>query len=111
VNAEHRATQRQDVLTSERAAIKVELTELHHRKYALEMERPIMIDLTKAQAQARATAAAINREGAPHPTFTRASQNMAAVAALLDTLSAPSSDGVDKVYRQFNDILGITATQ
>jgi hypothetical protein len=44
-----------------------------------------MIDLTKAQARARAAAAAINREGVPRPTFARASQNMAIVAALLDT--------------------------
>jgi uncharacterized membrane protein len=33
-----------------------------------------------------------------YTTFTRGSQNMAAMAALLDTLSVPSTDGVDKVY-------------
>jgi hypothetical protein len=63
------------------------------------MEQPVTIDLTEAWAQARVIAAAINHEGLPRPTFTRASQNVAVVAALLDTLLVPSTDGVDKVYR------------
>jgi hypothetical protein len=75
------------------------------------MEQPVTIDLTEAWAQARVVAAAINREGPPRPTFTRASQNVAVAAALLDTLLVPSTDGVDKVYRQLKDILGITAVQ
>jgi hypothetical protein len=33
-----------------------------------------------------------------YTTFARGSQNMTAMAALLDTLSVPSTDGVDKVY-------------
>jgi hypothetical protein len=41
--------------------------------------------------------------------FARASQNVAAMTALLDSLAMPSSDGVDKVYRQLKDILTITA--
>jgi uncharacterized membrane protein len=55
--------------------------------------------------------AVINGEGPPCPTFTRASQNVAAVAALLDTLLMPSADGVDKVCHQLNDILGVAAEQ
>jgi hypothetical protein len=70
-----------------------------------------MVDLTKTQARARAVATAINREGVPCPTFTRASQNMAAAAALLHTLPTPSTNRVDKVYRQLKDILGIVAMQ
>jgi hypothetical protein len=35
---------------------------------------------------------------------------MVMVAALLDTLHAPSTDGVDKVYQQLKDIIGTTAT-
>jgi hypothetical protein len=70
-----------------------------------------MVDLTKTRARARAVATAINREGAPCPTFTRAIQNMAAVAALLHTLPTPSTNGVDKVYRQLKDILSIVAMQ
>jgi hypothetical protein len=31
--------------------------------------------------------------------------------ALLDTLPAPSADGVDKVYHQLKDILSITVAQ
>jgi hypothetical protein len=34
-----------------------------------------------------------------HPTFVRASQNMAAVVVLLDTLPTPSTNRVDKVYK------------
>jgi hypothetical protein len=33
------------------------------------------------------------------------------VVALLDTLAAPSFNGVYKVYRQMKDILGIAAAQ
>jgi hypothetical protein len=35
---------------------------------------------------------------------------MVAVAALLDTLSVPSANGMDKVYCQLKDILGVAAT-
>ncbi len=41
------------------------------------------------------------------PAFARASQNMAVVAALLDTLPMPSTDGVGKVYRQLRIIVGV----
>jgi hypothetical protein len=36
---------------------------------------------------------------------------MATEAALLDTLPAPSTDGVDKVYHQLKDILSVAAMQ
>jgi hypothetical protein len=36
---------------------------------------------------------------------------MAAATALLDTLSVPSTDGVDKVYHQLKNILGIATKQ
>jgi hypothetical protein len=79
------------------------------------MERVVMVDLTKARARARArvraVAAAISHEGPLCPTFAKASQNMVAVAALLDTWPTPSADGVDKVYHQLKDILGVTITQ
>jgi uncharacterized membrane protein len=55
--------------------------------------------------------AIINGERPPCPTFTRASQNVVVVAALLDTLLMPSADGVDKVCHQLNDILGVAAKQ
>jgi hypothetical protein len=70
-----------------------------------------MVDFTKAQAQAREVTTAINHEGAPCPTFARASQNRATAATLLDTLPAPSTDGADKFYYQLKDILCVTATQ
>jgi hypothetical protein len=75
------------------------------------MERPGIIDLTKAQARARAVGTSINHEGAPRPTFVRASQNVAAAVALLETIPTPSTDGADKVYHQLKDILGVTAMQ
>jgi hypothetical protein len=87
------------------------LTELHHHKFALGIERPITVDLTKAWAWARFIAATITRDGSPHPTFARASQNVATAVALLVTLLVPSADGVDKVYYQLKDILGVAATQ
>jgi hypothetical protein len=107
VDVEHRAAQWQ----GERAAIEAKLTELHHHKSALEIERVVTVDLTKAWARARAIVAAINREGVPCPTFIRASQNMAVAAALLDTLPAPFGNGVDRVYGQLKDILGVTTVQ
>jgi hypothetical protein len=36
---------------------------------------------------------------------------VATIAALLDTLSAPSIDGVDKVYQQLKNILSSTTAQ
>jgi hypothetical protein len=74
----------------------------------LERERAATIDITKGRACARAVDAAINREGVPRPTFAKASWNVATMATLLDTLPAPSADGVDKVYRQLKEILGVT---
>jgi hypothetical protein len=109
VDVERRATQRQGELIDERAAIEAQLTELHHRKSALEIEHPIMVDLTKARA--RAVAATINREGPPQPTFSRANENVVAAVALLDTLPAPSIDRVDKVFCQLKDILGVATAQ
>jgi hypothetical protein len=75
------------------------------------MKRATTIDFTKARAQARPIAAAINHEGTPRPTFTTASQNMAAAVALLETLPTPSTEGVDRVYHQLWDILGVAAGQ
>jgi hypothetical protein len=45
------------------------------------------------------------------PSFARASQNVVAAAALLDTLPAPSTDGVGEVYHRLRNILGTTTTQ
>jgi hypothetical protein len=57
------------------------------------MEWLATIDFIKARARAMVVATAINREGAPCSTFTRASQNVPAVAALLDTLPHPPPIG------------------
>jgi hypothetical protein len=45
------------------------------------------------------------------PTFAGASQNMAAMAVLLDTLPIPSTDGVGEVYRRLKNILDTAAAQ
>jgi hypothetical protein len=85
-------------------AIEAHLTELHHHKSALEAERAITVYLTGVTG-------AINCEGTQRPAFTRANQNVDAVAGLLDTLPTPSTDGVDRVYHQLKDILDITEAQ
>jgi hypothetical protein len=45
------------------------------------------------------------------PAFAKASQNVVTVAALLDALLAPSTDGVGKMYQRLKSILGTTAAQ
>jgi hypothetical protein len=45
------------------------------------------------------------------PTFTKASQNVAMAAVLLDTLLLPSTNGVGEVYQRLKSILSTTATQ
>jgi hypothetical protein len=45
------------------------------------------------------------------PTFARTSQNVAAVAALLDALPAPSTDGMCEVYQRLQSILGVAIVQ
>jgi hypothetical protein len=111
IDTELRAPQHQDKLADEQATLDAQLTELHRRKAALWTERATTIDFTKARAQVRAIITAINHEGAPRPTFTKASQNVAAAAVLLDTLPSPSTDGLDTVYRQLRDILSVAAEQ
>jgi hypothetical protein len=56
-------------------------------------------------------AVAIDRVERQLPTFTRASQNMAAVTALLDTLPTPSACGVGEVDPWLKNILSTTAAQ
>jgi hypothetical protein len=92
--------QHHDELARDQEALDAQLTKLHRHKAALGTERAATIDFTKAQARARAITTTINHEGTSRPTFARASQNVAAATVLLDTLPAPSSDGVDKVYDQ-----------
>jgi hypothetical protein len=70
-----------------------------------------MIDLTKARAQARTVTTTIHCDGMPRPTFTKAIQNIATMAALSDTLTAPSTNMVGKVYHQLKDIHGTAAVQ
>jgi hypothetical protein len=74
----------------------------------LEAEGILTVDLATTRAQAKGVALAINREGGQRPVFARDSQN---VAALLDTLLAPSTNRVDKFYHQLKGILGVTAAQ
>jgi hypothetical protein len=89
IDAELQAAQCHDELTGKSAFLNAQLTELHRCKAVLRTERAATIDFTKAQA----------------------SQNMAVVVALLYTLPAPSTNGVDRVYHQLGDILGVAAEQ
>jgi hypothetical protein len=70
-----------------------------------------MVDLTTAQVGARDVTTPINHNRAPRPAFARDNQNMATAAMLLDTLPAPSTDEVDRVYHQLKHIFSITAAQ
>jgi hypothetical protein len=63
----------------------------------------------KLALEARGTTT-IERAERQLPTFARASQNMAKVAALLDTMPATSTDGVGNVYQWRKSILSTTAT-
>jgi hypothetical protein len=111
VDIELRATQRHNKLIGKHVAFDTQLTKLHQCKDELEEEWAATINLTKAWALDGAVAAAINHEVPLRPTFARASQNMATAAALLDTLPAPSTDWVDRVYLQLKDIHGVAAKQ
>jgi hypothetical protein len=53
----------------------------------------------------------IHCEGGQCLSFARVNQNVATAAMLLDTLPAPSTDGVDKVYQQLKDILSSAVVQ
>jgi hypothetical protein len=81
-------------------------SEVYAREGATHHDRP-----HQTFARARAVAATINREGAPHPAFARASQYVTAAVALLDTFLAPSTDEAEKVYQQLKDIHGVVAMQ
>jgi hypothetical protein len=85
IDTELRATQRQDELTGKRAVLDAQLTKLHQRKAKLGAKRATTVNFTKARAQARAVAAAINHEAPPRPTFVKASQNVAAAVTLFTT--------------------------
>jgi hypothetical protein len=47
----------------------------------------------------------------PRPAFARASQKVVTAITLLDALLTPSTDGMDMLYRQLKEIIGITATE
>jgi poly(3-hydroxybutyrate) depolymerase len=103
--------QRHDELADEQAALDAQMTELHQCKATQGTERAVTVNYTKARARARANVVTINREGMPHATFLRASQNVGAAVALLDTLPTPSIDRASKVNQQLKDILRIVAEQ
>jgi hypothetical protein len=79
-------------LSDERVTVEARQADLHECKSALEAGQAATMDHAEWQL----------------PTFPRASQNVAAVAALLDTLPAPSIDGVGEVYRLLKNILDTT---
>jgi hypothetical protein len=110
VHTKSSATQQRGQLTSEQATIEAQLAELRHCKSTLDTKWVIIVNLTNAQPSDRDLTTAINREGAQCPAFARASQNMVVMAALLDTLPTPTTDGVNKVYHQLKEILGIADT-
>jgi hypothetical protein len=69
------------------------------------------MDHATPQAQAKGVTPTISQKGGQHPTFARSSQNVVTAAMLLDTLPAPFTDEVDRLYRHLGDILAITTTQ
>jgi hypothetical protein len=89
------ATQRWGEVTGEQATVEDRLTDLDQRESVLEVDQ----------------AATTNREERKLPTFARTSQNVAAAAALLDTLPTSSTDGVGKVYQYLQSILATAIAQ
>jgi hypothetical protein len=65
-------------LTDEWVAVEARLADLHQHESTFEAGQAMAIDCAEQQL----------------PTFTRANQNVAVVATPLDTLPAPSTDGV-----------------
>jgi hypothetical protein len=53
----------------------------------------------------------ISYEGGQRPAFAKASQNVAVVATLLNTLLPASAVGVDKLYQHLGEILAIIAVR
>jgi hypothetical protein len=89
----HEAVRWWSELTDERTTVEARLADLYQCESALEAGQATVIDHVERQL----------------PTFTKASQNMAAMAMLLDTLHAPSINGVGEVYQQLKSILGTIA--
>jgi hypothetical protein len=79
----------------ERAAIEARLADLHQCESILDANQ----------------VTTTNCEGQQLPSFTKASQNVAAATALLDTFPVPSINEVAKVYQQLKNILDIATTQ
>jgi hypothetical protein len=77
----------------------------------LKAERVLTVDLAATRAQAKGVALAISRERGQHPTFTSACKNMAAAAAIQDTLPRSFADGLGRLYCWLGEILTITAAQ
>jgi hypothetical protein len=84
-------------LAGKQATIAAQPVEPHHREPALRVEWVLTVDLATTQARARGIKTTISHERRQVPTIARATQNMGIVAMLLDTLPAPSVDGVDRV--------------
>jgi hypothetical protein len=71
------------------------LTDLRQRESAFEASRTMTMERVLRQL----------------PTFNKATQNVLAGAVLLDTLPAPSTNRVSKMYQWLKIILGTAATQ
>jgi hypothetical protein len=76
-------------LTDKRAAVVARLVDLHQYKLELEVDQTMAMEQVEGQL----------------PAFARASQNVAAAAALLDALLLPSTDGVGEMYQLQKSIL------
>jgi hypothetical protein len=68
----------------------------------LEAEIILMVDFISTQARAKGEAPSASREG---------SHTEPAAAEPLSASSPPTTDGVDRLYRQLVEIKAITATQ
>jgi hypothetical protein len=68
---------------------------LHQHESALEVGQTTAIEHAECQL----------------PTFARANQNVAAAAALLDTMHIPSIDGVSEVYQWLKNIVSTTVAE
>jgi hypothetical protein len=76
-------------------AVEARLADQHQRESMLEASRTTAMVWVERQL----------------PAFVSASQNVAVVAALLDTFSTPSTDGVGEMYQRLKSILGTITGQ
>jgi hypothetical protein len=95
--------QRQNKFTSKQTMLATLPLEPPRHEPAPEVEKILMVDFITTPARAKGAAPFANREGG--------GQTGAAVTKTLSTLPSPTTDGLDRMYRQLVKIHTIATTQ